>query len=129
MSLLHALSTRLLSATNLTAALDDVLENAIKISGSDFGNIQLFNPQNKALEISIQQGFQEDFLNYFRTVQVDDGSACAIAMQTGRRAIIEDVELDPTYRPHREIAAAAGYRAVQSTPILSSSTSRKAKTT
>jgi signal transduction histidine kinase len=33
--------------------------------------------------------------------------------------IIEDVELDPSFAPHRQIAAAAGYRAVQSTPLKS----------
>ena len=34
------------------------------------------------------------FLAYFRTVCVDEGSACAQAMQSGERIILEDVELD-----------------------------------
>src|SRR5262249_39026083 len=37
------------------------------------------------------------------------------------RVVIEDVELDPSFEPHRRIAAAAGYRAVQSTPLKSRS--------
>ena len=118
MTRLHALSTRLLSA-DLRTALDDVLENAIVTSGADFGNIQLYNPQAGALEIVAHRGFRPDFLAYFRRVRVDEGSACAQAMQSGRRIIIEDVELDPAYEPHRRIAAAAGYRAVQSTPLKS----------
>jgi PAS domain S-box-containing protein len=117
MTRLHALSTRLLSADNLSTALDDVLENAIATSGADFGNIQLYNPQIGALEIIAQRGFQPDFLDYFRTVRVDEGSACAQAMQSGKRMIIEDVQRDPLYERHRPIAAAAGYRAVQSTPL------------
>ena len=116
---LHALSTRLLSADNLHTALDDVLENAIVTSGADFGNIQLYNPQAGALEIVAHRGFRPDFLAYFRRVRVDEGSACAQAMQSGQRIVIEDVELDPAYEPHRRIAAAAGYRAVQSTPLKS----------
>src|SRR5262249_44922477 len=52
-------------------------------------------------------------------VRVDEGSACAQAMRSGQRIILEDVELDPAYEPHRRIAAAAGYRAVQSTPLKS----------
>jgi PAS domain S-box-containing protein len=116
-SRLHALSTRLLAADNLGAALEDVLENAIGASGADFGNIQLYNPQIGALEIVAQRGFRQDFLDYFRTVRVDEGSACAQAMQSGQRIIIEDVDLDPAYEPHRRVAAAAGYRAVQSTPL------------
>jgi PAS domain S-box-containing protein len=119
MTRLHALSTRLLSADNLNTALDDVLENAVVTSGADFGNIQLYNPQIEALEIVAQRGFRQDFLDYFRLVRVDDGSACARAMRSGTRIIIEDVDRDPAYEPHRQVAAAAGYRAVQSTPFKS----------
>src|SRR5262249_821325 len=104
---------------NLSMALDDTLENAIVTVGSDFGNIQLCNSQIGALEIVAQRGFRQDFLDYFRTVRVDEGSACAQAMQSGKRIIIEDVNLDPIYEPHRHVAAAAGYRAVQSTPLKS----------
>ena len=114
---LHALSSRLLFADDLTAALEDVLENAMVACGADFGNIQLYNPQSQALEIVVQRGFREEFLDYFRTVPVEEGSARARAMQSGERIIIEDVELDPDYEPHRRVAAAAGYRAVQSTPL------------
>jgi PAS domain S-box-containing protein len=116
---LHALSTRLLSTTEISPALDDVLENAILTSGADFGNVQLFNPKTGALEIVAQRGFKQEFLDHFRVVRVDEGSACAQAMQSGNRIMIEDVELDPIFEPHRHIAAAAGYRAVQSTPIKS----------
>jgi PAS domain S-box-containing protein len=114
---LHSLSTRLLSATDFNTALDDVLENAIVTSGADFGNIQLYNPQVGGLEIVAQRGFNQEFLDYFRLVRVEDRSACSRAMQSGERIIIEDVQLDPDYAPHRQVAAAAGYRAVQSTPL------------
>jgi PAS domain S-box-containing protein len=117
MSRLHSLSSRLVSATNLTTALDDVLENAILTSGADFGSIQLYNPESGALEIVAQRGFDQAFLDYFRTVRVDDGMACARAIQSGERVIIEDVHLDAAFEPHRRMAAAAGFRAVQSTPL------------
>jgi PAS domain S-box-containing protein len=116
---LHNLSTRLLSAANLTTALEDVLENAIQTCGADFGNVQLFNTQDESLEIVAQRGFRSDFLDYFRIVRMDEGSCCAQAMQCGERIIIEDVDLDPSYEPHRPVAAAAGYRAVASTPLKS----------
>jgi PAS domain S-box-containing protein len=119
MTRLHDLSTRLLNADSLNAALDDVLENAITACGASFGNVQLLNMQTAALEIVAQRGFHQDFLEYFRYVRVDEGSACAQAMQSGARIIIEDINLDPTYARHRGIAARAGYRAVQSTPLKS----------
>lgn len=114
---LHDLSSRLVSAVSLTTALDDVLENAIHTCEADFGNIQLFNPQNNSLEILVQQGFQPDFLDHFQTVRVDEGWACSQAMKSGERIVIEDIELDAGFEPHRQIAAAAGFRAVVSTPL------------
>jgi PAS domain S-box-containing protein len=117
-SRLHELSGRLLSATDLLAALQDVLDNAIRTCGADFGNIQLFNASANALEIAVQQGFQADFLDYFGTVRADKGSSCSQAMQKGGRVVIEDVRLDPSYAAHLAIAASAGYRAVASTPLV-----------
>jgi signal transduction histidine kinase len=114
---LHALSTRLLTCGSLRTGLDDVLVNAILTCKADFGNIQLHNPNSGALEIVAQRGFDQHFLDYFRTVRVDEGSACAQAIQSGERVIVEDVQLDPAFEPHRPIAAAAGFRAVQSTPL------------
>jgi PAS domain S-box-containing protein len=114
---LHALSSRLLSADDLATALDDVLENAIATCGADLGNIQLMNPRTGALEIAVQRGFRQDFLDHFREVRVEEGSACARALQHGERMLVEDVELDPEFAPHRRIAASAGYRAVLSTPL------------
>lgn len=114
---LHDLSTRLLSAGNIRMALQDVLKNAILTCGADFGNIQIFDPRSGELEIVAQQGFQSNFLEYFRTVPLNAGSACAQAMQAGQRIIIEDVECDTAFAPHRAIAAESGFRAVQSTPL------------
>jgi PAS domain S-box-containing protein len=37
------------------------------------------------------------------------------------RVVVEDVETDPSFAPHLHIVAAAGYRAVQSTPLFSRS--------
>jgi PAS domain S-box-containing protein len=117
MSRLHALSTRLVSATDLRSALDDVLGEAVYMMGADFGNIQILNPATGALEIVAQRGFSAKFLEHFHEVRLDEGSCCAQAMATGGRMTIEDVNLDPAYEPHRSVAARAGYRAVQSTPL------------
>jgi PAS domain S-box-containing protein len=117
MNRLHALSTRLVAVTDLRPALDDVLGEAVRTTRADFGNIQLLNAETGALEIVSQRGFGTDFLEHFREVRVNEGSSCAQAMEAGERTVIEDVELDPTFEPHREIAARAGYRSVQSTPL------------
>jgi signal transduction histidine kinase len=119
MTRLQALSTRLMTYDDLRTALADVLENAIWTSRADFSNIQVLNPGTGALEIVAQRGFGQDFLDYFREVREEDDSACARAMKSGESIAIEDVQLEPSFEPHRAIAAAAGFRAVQSTPLES----------
>ena len=39
----------------------------------------------------------------------------------GEQIVIVDVDQDETFRPHREIAAASRFRAVQSTPVFDGS--------
>ncbi|HJU62866.1 MAG TPA: PAS domain S-box protein [Candidatus Binatia bacterium] len=116
---LHSLTTQLLGARDMATALYQVLDASIAMHRADFGNIQVYNPAIGALEIVAQRGFKQDFLDSFRIVGINDESACARAMRQGKQVTIEDVENDPAYALYREIAAAAGYRAVQSTPLIS----------
>jgi PAS domain S-box-containing protein len=117
---LHELSTRLLASTELQPLLEEILEATIELLNADFGTVQLFNEQSKALEIVAQRGFKQDFLDHFSNVN-EESAACGRAMGQGGRVIIEDVESDPSFAPHRHIAASAGFRAVQSTPLFSRS--------
>lgn len=120
MSRLHEFSTRLVASTELQPLLAEVLNATIALQDADFGNIQLYNPHTQALEIVAHRGFQQDFLEYFSSVH-DSRSACGRALQQQERVIIEDVHTDPRFEPHRSIAAAAGFCAVQSTPLFSRS--------
>src|SRR6266850_3727217 len=117
---LHELSTRLLASMELQPLLDEVLHATIALQNADFGNVQLYNPETQALAIVAQRGFGQEFLEYFSSVH-DDGAACGRALHTAERVIIEDVETDPGFAPHRQIAVATGFRAVQSTPLFSRS--------
>jgi signal transduction histidine kinase len=117
MTRLHELGARFLAASDFQSLLHDSLGAVIALQGADFGNIQLYNPQTSALEIIAQQGFDQAFLDYFSRVD-DDHAACGRALLQGERVIIEDVETDAGFAPHRAIAAASGFRAVQSTPLF-----------
>ncbi|MFN6571043.1 GAF domain-containing protein [Dendronalium sp. ChiSLP03b] len=115
-----SLSTRLSISPTLQDALDSVLNRAIAIHRTDMGYIHLFEPKTSSLVIATQRGFRSDFVNFFGTIRIDDDySTCARAMRAGESAIVEDIEVDSLYKPHRAIAALAGYRAVQSTPLTS----------
>ncbi|MEO6569625.1 MAG: PAS domain S-box protein, partial [Opitutaceae bacterium] len=115
---LHELSGSLWRKSDISGGLQDMLDAAIGLLGADMGNVQILDPQKKVLEIAAQRGFQKDFLEFFREVSPDHDSACGRTLRAGRRTIIEDVETDDGYASYREIAAAAGYRAVQSTPLV-----------
>jgi PAS domain S-box-containing protein len=103
----------------LQTALDAVLSASIEILNADMGNIQLFQQTKKGLKIVAQQGFQPEFLATFDFVDATDNSACGRALRSGQRCIIEDVLADESYAPYRDAARSAGYRAVQSTPLIS----------
>ena len=118
MTRLHEFSTQLLTSTELQSLLEEILDTTIALQNADLGNIQLYNPEVRGLEIVAQRGFQKEFLDYFRVVR-DDASACGRAMHGPGRIIIEDVHTDRDFEPHRHIADAAGFRAVQSTPLFS----------
>ena len=117
---LHELSTRLVANTELQPLLEDILEATIELLNADFGDVQLFNQHSQALEIVAQRGFKQDFVDHFSNINAES-AACGRAMRQGARVIIEDVESDPGFAPHRHTAASAGFRAVQSTPLFSHS--------
>jgi PAS domain S-box-containing protein len=116
---LHDASTRLWRAAELRAGLEEILEASIALLGADLGNVQLLNPSTGNLEIAVQRGFGPEFLDVFREVSTDSDSACGRSLLTGARIVIEDVERDAGFTPYRSVAARAGFRAVQSTPLLS----------
>ena len=118
MTQLQKLIVRLLVCPSLESALDEVLDAAIILLKADMGHIQLFNSKIDGLEIVAQRGFHKDLLDYFQTVTRDDNTVSGRALRDGRRVMIEDVRAEPTYLPHQKIAASAGYRGIQSTPLL-----------
>jgi hypothetical protein len=93
------------------------LDNVLSLAGAERGNVQLADPASGALKIIAQRGFDAAFLNHFAVV-ADGSSACGRSASLGAQLIIADVSNDPGFEPHRDIAAASGFRAVQSTPLV-----------
>lgn len=115
---LARLKRGLSACTTLKQSLDVALDTVIDVHRADFGNIQIYRAG--ALLLAVHRGFKAPFLETFRRVSVDDDSACGRAMREGRSIIVPDVERDAGYAPFRAAAAAAGFRAVQSTPMVGS---------
>jgi GAF domain-containing protein len=116
---LSELTSRLWRARTLQEGLEEILSAVIGLLGADKGNIQLLSDgERRVLTIAAQQGFQQEFLDFFREVSAADDCACGRSLRSGARVIIEDIEADPGYAPFRAIARAPGYRAVVSTLLL-----------
>jgi len=107
------------AASSLDTFLPGFLDGALALTGADFGTVQLRDPAAGSLRIVTQSGFDPGFLEYFAQVD-DDHSACGRAAREGVQVVITDVVADPGFAPHREMAAASGFRAVQSTPLTDS---------
>ena len=117
LSRLNDASSRLWHVTSLEDGLKAILEAALSLLAGHKGNVQLLGDDGM-LRIAVHAGFDRDFLDFFQTVRPEDSASCGRALQTGERVVIEDAETDERYAPLREVARTAGYRAVQSTPII-----------
>jgi PAS domain S-box-containing protein len=117
MKRLHEFTGRLLATTDLQSALQVVLNESMELQKADFGHVQLFNRETRALEIVAQRGFRQDFLSHYKSACEAD-SACGRALQRGKPVIIEDVLADEGFASDRQTADSAGFRAVQCTPLF-----------
>lgn len=104
----------------LREALDNLLTMALLMHRTNMGTIHLLDKTTGLLKIVAQQGFSHTFLEHFKEVNMADYSACGKSLQTREIVLIEDITSDPSYTAHKKIALSAGYRSVQSTPLISS---------
>ena len=115
---LNDATSRLWRGNNLRVGVEEMLAATIELLGAEMGNVQLIDELSGKLTIAVQRGFGQAFLEFFREVSIEDNSACGRALQSCERIIIEDVEQDPTFASCLSIAREAGFRAVQSTPLV-----------
>jgi len=116
---LHDLSSRLLTINGLQPLLEEVLDATIALHGADFGLVKQVDSASGDLVIVAQRNLPAAFVTHFARVH-DESAVGGRAMARRERVIVEDVLADPLFAPHQAIAAAAGVRSVQSTPMVSS---------
>lgn len=101
--------------------LDVLLSACLELTGTSLGNVQLMDWRTGHLRMATQRGFTADFVDHFRTVAVHDGTACGRAIRARSAVVVEDVQVDREFAPNRRFADEAGFRAVLSTPLISTS--------
>jgi signal transduction histidine kinase/CheY-like chemotaxis protein len=103
---------------NLEQVLGEIVDAAIAISGADFGNVQILEPESGDLRIAAHRGFPAWWVQFWNQVAAGHG-VCGTALERGERVIVEDVEHSPIFDvPSLEMQRRAGVQAVQSTPLI-----------
>jgi GAF domain-containing protein len=116
--MLEQMTQRLQAQRSFEAAIETLLNDVVALHGAEYGDLQLLVGDH--LVVVAQRGLSGSFLRAFRRVGPADGCACGRALREGRTIVVADVMQDAGYAPFRGEAKAAGYRAVQSTPIATS---------
>jgi signal transduction histidine kinase/ActR/RegA family two-component response regulator/PAS domain-containing protein len=116
---LHNLSMRLLDQNDLVPMLHEVLQASMELLGADKGNIQIYDESERALKIVTQIGFDQAFLDFFRSIPAGF-SACGAALERRARVLVEDAFADPRSADLAPIYAAYDVVALQSTPLFGS---------
>lgn len=99
--------------------LRDLLGATVVATGADFGDVQLFDSAYGVLRIVAQEGFENDFLEYFETVDCGAHCSCGAAMSRGSRIVVGDVATDPVFSGgSREMLLRSNVRSAQSTPLV-----------
>ena len=119
MQRLHDLSTRLFTSDQWRPLLKEIMSATAALQHSDFGSVQLYDPDLDALKMVAHRGLDDWTVNHFQYVRAGGSTSCARALRHKRRVIIEDVEADPECLPKLDHFRRAGYRAQISTPLLS----------
>jgi len=122
MTRLQELANRCMqSGYEFQKCLDEIVVTAVDLTGAEKGTLQLLDPGSGMLTLSAHRGFDQPFLEFFACV-ADRHSACGAAMASSDRVVVEDVARSDIFagKPSLDVLREAGVRAVQSTPLMSS---------
>jgi PAS domain S-box-containing protein len=119
--LLQTISTELIPASSVDALYERILHAAAAIMRSEFASMQMFYPECGELRLLAYRGFTPTAAAFWEWVRPASGSTCGVALATGERLIVPDIELCDFMAgtDNLETYRQTGIRAVQSTPLVS----------
>lgn len=95
-----------------------VIRAAASVDSAVGGCIQVGAGNGHTLTTIASCGLTPDYFDRFASLAADAHTTCGQAWIERRRIVVRDVETDVEFAPHRIDASGAGYRAVQSTPLI-----------
>jgi signal transduction histidine kinase/ActR/RegA family two-component response regulator len=119
---LHDFATRLVGMRDHDAVLRSVLGAVVTVESADRGFVELLDAEGQRLVPGISVGHDDGLLPQLVNVPVGEGhGACGTAAARRSRVVVEDTETDPLFEAYRDAARTAGFRAVWSVPLLTTS--------
>ena len=109
---------RLTALRDLPSILAIACQDTVALHGAEFGNVQLCD--DDVLLLVHGQGFSRAFIAAVGRVGINDGTVCARAWRRRKTIHVADVTDDDAFKPYLPFAAESGFRAVLSSPIISS---------
>nr|WP_041918590.1 response regulator [Gloeocapsa sp. PCC 7428] len=120
---LQSISSQLIQEDNITLLYEQILDASIAIMHSDMGSVQLLYPERNELQLLAWRGLDPASAAFWQWVRLDSSSTCGVALLSGARVVVPDVETCEFMADTEDLAfyQLSGIRAVQSTPLLSRS--------
>jgi PAS domain S-box-containing protein len=117
---LQFISSQLLQEENVDALYEQILEAAIALMRSEMGSMQMLHPDCNELQLLAWKGFDPASAAFWEWVRVDSESTCGMALRTGQRSIVPDVETCEWMAGSGDLDSyrRSGVRAVQTTPLI-----------
>ncbi len=116
------LAAELRATRGLQRAVDKIVDAVAALQGADFAAAQIYDPETQALHLLAHRGLDAAAVDRFAEMPVtsesEAGTACTLAAATGTRVVAEDLATETRFAPLRGTAAAVGFRAIVSTPLL-----------
>ena len=116
--LLAPMVARLQAQRDLPSILGTACRDTVALHGAEFGNVQLID--GDSLLLVHGEGFSRAFIAAVGRVGIHDGTVCARAWRSRKTIHVPDVSDDPAFAPYLSFAGEAGFRAVLSSPLISS---------
>jgi len=80
---LNECSLRLWQTSSLKEGLSEMLRAVVELLGADKGNVQILDRDRSVLTIAAQQGFDQEFLDYFPTLRNSPTRAAVLKKHIG----------------------------------------------
>ena len=117
--LVQPMLSRLRGQRDIPSTLNVAVSEVVSLHGAEFGNLQLIGDDG-FLWLVGHKSLPCSFLESAARIDPASGTACARALREGRMVFIRDVYADAAFKPFLGLAKQALFRAVLSSPLISS---------